>query len=68
MRLVVASLTGALFYVSVKSLSIGPLPCTTPEVSATFNIRALTSLPFPSKHFLQFLYLFAPIIDSLFTL
>lgn len=66
MRLVVASLTGALLYVSVKSLSIGPLPCTTPEVSAP---------QYPSTYFFTFFracfsifYLFAPITNSLFAL
>ena len=34
MRLLVAALTGPLFYVSVKSASIGPRPCMDPVVSA----------------------------------
>lgn len=65
MRLLIAALTGPLFYVSVKSASIGPRPCTDPVVSAPPNLRGLTCL-FQDRF--QFFFLSVHIVKSLSTL
>lgn len=57
MRLVVTALTGALFYVSVKSASIGPRPCTTPEVSARQSQNIYLPLPRIFSNLIFFLHI-----------